>query len=161
MTTQTGAEQRLQHLDSTVRALLDETRGLSADALYAEQDGEWSVMKVLAHTAELLPYWARQAEEVAARPQNDQPFGRTHEDPDRIGAVEGHARDRLEDAVASLERGLDEALRRLRGIPAEGWSRTAHHARRGEMTVEQIVDAFLVEHMDEHLAQARRAVGRA
>ncbi len=158
MTAQTTIDQQLQHLETTVRTLLERVRGLPDEKLYAAAGEEWSVMKVLAHAAELLPYWARQAVDVAAREENGRPFGRTHDDPDRIDAVEGHARDRLEDVVPRIQAGLDETLRLLRGIPASGWARTAHHARRGEMSVEQIVDQFLVDHLDEHLVQADRAI---
>lgn len=145
---------RAARLEQAVQRLLGEVGGLAHEALYREPgSGEWSVTKVLAHLAELLPYWARQAEAVAARDQNDQPFGRTHEDPDRIAAVEEHGQDSLETTVVRVQAGLEVATATLRRIPAEKWTRTGRHERRGEMSVEQIVDDFLVQHAEEHVAQ--------
>ena len=43
-------------------------------------------MSTLAHLAELLPYWARQAQLLERAPGTK--FGRTHADPDRLSAIE-------------------------------------------------------------------------
>ncbi len=81
-----SAEERIQRLERSVNQLILEIERLPADVLYrAPSEGEWPVMSTLAHLAELMPYWAHQATGIAARP--DEPFGRTHDDPDRIGAV--------------------------------------------------------------------------
>ena len=153
---QAPGEVRAQQLEAAVQGILQQIEGLGQATLYQEPDeGEWSVMKILAHVAELIPYWTRQAQDVATRAENNQPFGRTHEDSDRIAAVEEHAHDSLEDVLPRIRSGLAEATAALRALPPEGWKRTARHARRGEMTVEQIVDQFLLEHIDEHSEQMR------
>jgi hypothetical protein len=112
-------------------------------------------MKTLVHLAEVLPYWPRQIEDVVSRERDDQPFGRTHEDPDRIAAVERHAHDRLDEVLPRLRDGLTETTTLLRNLPAAAWTRTARHARRGTLTVEEIVDQFLLDHTEEHLNQIR------
>ncbi|HEX3200890.1 MAG TPA: hypothetical protein VHW42_02995, partial [Actinomycetes bacterium] len=43
----------------------------------------WDRGQVLAHVAEMLPYWAEQAELIAAGRQDE--FGRVSSDPGRIG----------------------------------------------------------------------------
>jgi uncharacterized damage-inducible protein DinB len=158
-------EERARRLETAVEGLRRRVECLGAEVLYREPaEGEWSAMAALAHVAEILPYWSRQAREVAARDRDNQPFGRTHEDPDRIAAVEQHAHDRLDEVLPRLAAGLEEAAATLRAIPPEGWARTARHARRGEMTVEQAVDGFLVAHVEEHVQQIEatlRALGSA
>ena len=152
----TSGDERARRLEAAVEPLLRRAEGLGPELLYrAPSGGEWSVMKVLAHVAEVLPYWARRAREVAAREQDDRPFGRTADDPDRVAAVEQHAHDPLDAVMPRLHAGLAEATTTLRAIPREGWARTAHHARRGEMTVEQIVDQFLIAHVEEHAEQVQ------
>ena len=110
-------------------------------------------MSTLAHVVEMLPYWAHQAEAVVAHP--GERFGRTHHDPDRISAVEQHGRDSLEAMLPRIRASLDECLRSLRAIPEDRWSTTAEHPSRGTMSVAQLVDAFLVNHAQEHVAQIR------
>jgi hypothetical protein len=117
-------------------------------------------METLAHLAEVLPYWSSQIQDVVRRERDGEPFGRTHEDPDRIAAVERDAQARLDEVLPRLRDGLAQTTELLRVLPPAAWSRTARHARRGLLTVEQIVDQFLVEHVEEHLAQIRSAISR-
>lgn len=120
---------------------------------------EWSATEILAHVAEFMPYWAEQAAQVAARGRDGEPFGRTHDDPARIAAVDAHAHDPLDESEARAVEATRTAIATLRRIPADGWARTAVHARRGEMTVAQIVEQFIVHHLDEHSSQARQTAG--
>jgi hypothetical protein len=157
--TEHPGEARARRLEAAAAPLLLRAEQLDEARLYrAPADGEWTPMQILAHVAEMLPYWSQQAREVASRPRDDEPFGRTHADPDRVAAVEQHANDRLADALPRLQAGLAEALSTLRTIPADGWSRSAHHANRGEMDLEQIVDFFLLEHLEDHARQLDAAV---
>src|SRR5262249_45806082 len=79
-------------LERTVHDLLGEIEALPADVLYREPvPGEWPVMSTLAHLAELLPYWAHEAADLARSPGKD--FGRTHDDPRRLGAIAQHGHD--------------------------------------------------------------------
>lgn len=119
----------------------------------------WSAIQVLAHAVEFIPYWTGQAATVAARDDaGDRPFGRTHDDPTRIAAVREHARDRYEALAEQLDSVVRSSAATLRAIPHAGWARTAVHARRGSMSVEQIVRQFLLDHLAEHTVQAAGAV---
>ena len=150
---------RTSRIQTAVQQLTQTAEALPDKVLYAEPEpNEWPVMSILAHVVELMPYWAKQALEVSRRSQNGQPFGRTHDDPDRIGAVQQHGRDSLDSMLPRVQAACSEAVDLLAQIPPDGWARTARHANRGDMTVEQIVDQFLVTHVEDHLAQARAAI---
>jgi hypothetical protein len=117
-----------------------------------ETGERWDRGQVLAHVAEILPYWAQQAGLVVDR-GGGVPFGRVKSDPDRIAAIE---RDRREDPRHLLERmdqGLREVLALLDRLDDEALARTGSHERLGEMTVAGIIDRFLVEHLEEHADQ--------
>ncbi len=149
------SEERALRLETVVGGMLDSCSGMRSEELQRMPASEqWSVMMIIAHVAELLPYWAGQACDVASRTKNDAPFGRTHDDPDRIAAVETRAGLTLEQIVPRVREALSTAAAALLTIPAEGWTRTGRHTRRGEMTVQQIVDQFLIEHLEEHMHQA-------
>lgn len=152
-------DSRSERLGEAVQPVLLQAERLHGDELYqAPHEGDWSPMRILAHIAELVPYWARQAAELARRDQDDLPFGRTADDPDRIAAVEDHHADGLDEALSRLRSGLAEAVVVLRALPEAGWSRTGRHPRRGQMTVQQVVDDFLLDHLDEHAAQLDRTI---
>ena len=114
----------------------------------------WEAGQVWAHVAEFPGYWLAQAERVIALPTNEPvPFGRVKTDRGRIEAIE---RDRHTDPAALLERvraslaGVSEAAR---AWPAEAWTRRGQHPTRGEMTVDQIIERFIVGHLEEHADQ--------
>ena len=111
----------------------------------------WDRRQVLAHVAEMLPYWAEQVELVAAG--NEVPFGRVSSNPERIGAIE---RDRREDPSRLLDRvddGVGIVLALLERLDDDALARSGRHQVLGEMTAAAIVDRFLVDHLEEHADQ--------
>ena len=152
-----SAEEQIARLERSVQELLDDVERLRADVLYREpQPGEWPVMSTLAHLEELLPYWAHEAAQVAATP--GQPFGRTHEDPRRLGAITDHGHDSLEAIVPRIRASLATCVVTLRAIPPDAWTCSGNHPRRGPMTVADVVDSFLVQHAEEHAGQIQTAL---
>ena len=111
----------------------------------------WDRGQVLAHVAEMLPYWAEQAELIAAGRQDE--FGRVSSDPGRIGAIE---RDRREDPgrlLGRVDEGVAVVLALVDGLDDQALARTGRHQTLGEMTVAEIVDRFAVAHLEEHADQ--------
>ena len=145
-------EGHIASVENTVQQLLSEMEQLPADVLYREPaPGEWPVMSTLAHLEELLPFWAHQAADLAASPGS--PVGRTLDDPRRVDPIDKHSRDSLADIVPRIRAALDECLQTLRGIPSDKWSTVGQHLHRGQMTVDDMVSAFLVNHAREHADQ--------
>jgi uncharacterized damage-inducible protein DinB len=133
--------------------LLQRVRAVPRSALHTAPDEQtWSAMKILAHVAEFVPYWAEQARTVATGPEG-LAFGRSPEDPDRIAAVVEHADDTLEAATERLQGALTKATVVLGAIPAGAWTRRGRHSRRGDMTVAEIVEVFMLGHLEDHARQ--------
>lgn len=154
MTPSSAGPAYAERLRAAAAPLLDRARGLrQSSALYAAPDAEtWSAIKVLAHVAEFVPYWAREARTVAASTETPA-FGRTHDDGARIAAVADHADDPLARAIGRLDGALADAEEILTAIPADAWGRRGRHPRRGEMTIAEIIDTFVLGHLDEHCRQ--------
>ena len=117
-------------------------------------DERWEAGQVWAHLAEFPAYWLAQAQRVVALPTNEPvPFGRVKTDAGRIEAIE---RDRNTDPHALLDRvrtSLAEVTDAARSLPAEAWTRRGVHPTRGEMTVQQIFETFIANHLEEHADQ--------
>ncbi len=126
--------------------------GLSDPDPGAEE--RWEAGQVWAHLAEFPAYWLAQARLVTDRVTHAPvPFGRVKTDDGRIAAIE---RERHTDPAALLERvraSLSEVTEAARGWDAEAWQRRGAHPTRGEMTVERIVEEFIVDHLEEHADQ--------
>ena len=149
--------ERLSDLQQRVAELLADVEHVPDAVLYrAPGPDAWPIMSTLAHVAEVLPYWAAQATHIVRNP--GAPFGRTHEDPNRIAAVEAHAEDARSIVLGRIREGLAQAVAALEAIPAEAWARTGQHARRGTMSVEQVFDDFILGHVEEHRTQVQAAL---
>jgi hypothetical protein len=145
---------RAKRLRTAAERIRESARERPADAL-TEPDpdsGErWDRGQVLAHVAEMLPYWVRQVELIVAGEQVA--FGRVKGDPGRIAAIE---RDRREDPERLLDRmdeGVGEVLALLERLDDQAMARAGQHQTLGEMPVSTIIDRFLVAHLEEHADQ--------
>jgi DinB superfamily len=112
---------------------------------------QWDRGQVLAHVCEMLPYWAQQAELVAAGRQAE--FGRTKGDPDRIAAIERDRREDPQRLLGRVDEGVAVVLALLDRLDDQALARTGRHQTLGEMTVAEIVDRFAVAHLEEHADQ--------
>jgi hypothetical protein len=145
------AARRLQSAAGRIRA----SAVLLPDDVLTDADPEsgerWDRGQVLAHVAEMLPYWAQQAELVAAGGQRE--FGRVSSDPDRIAAIERDRREDPERLLGRVDEGVAVVLALLDRLDDQALARTAHHQTLGEMTVAELVDRFAVAHLEEHADQ--------
>jgi hypothetical protein len=143
--------ERLQAAAGRIRAsavLLPDDALTDADP---ESGERWDRGQVLAHVAEMLPYWAQQAELIAAGRQVE--FGRVKTDPDRIGAIERDRREPPERLLARVDEGVAAVLALLERLDDQALARTGRHPTLGEMPVGAIVDRFVVAHLEEHADQ--------
>lgn len=126
--------------------------GLSDPDPGAEE--RWEAGQIWAHLAEFPAYWLAQAQRVIAQPTHSPvPFGRVKTDAGRLAAIE---RDRHTDPAALLERvraALADTTDAARAWDAETWRLRGMHPTLGEMTIERIVERFLVDHLEEHADQ--------
>lgn len=117
-----------------------------------ETGERWDPGQLLAHVVEMLPYWVREAEVVAAA-GDGVAFGRVKTDPDRVAAIE---RDRREDPyrlLGRMDEGVAGVLAFVDGLDGAALARSGTHQTRGRMTVADIVDQFVVAHLEEHADQ--------
>jgi uncharacterized damage-inducible protein DinB len=151
------AEEHIARVEATIHQLIGEIEKLPAEVIYREPEpGEWPVMSTLAHVAEILPYWSHEAADVARSPGKE--FGRSLDDPRRVGPIERHGHDSVQTIVQLIRQALTECVQTLREIPADAWHVTGQHPSRGPMTPDQIVDTFVVRHAEEHAGQIQRTL---
>jgi hypothetical protein len=120
---------------------------------------QWDVGQAWAHVAEFVPYWQGEMAEIvagAARGDEPVPFGRTVEDVGRVGAIEAGRHDPPPQQMAHLAAALAGLRTWLVGLDEAGWAARGLHSRRGEMTVADITQRFVVAHLEEHADQLEK-----
>ena len=133
-----------------------------ADFYGTEPEASWGPREVLAHVEEYLPYWIGEIERVLAGDASAPvPFGRVAEDPVRIGVI---GRDRtipFRELFARIESDAPRVAARLRELSDAEAGRVGLHPRRGEMTVRDMLEPFLVGHTEGHVTQLREILEAA
>ena len=128
-----------------------------ADPATGEQ---WDAGQAWAHIAEFVPYWQGEIERVVTAAQRGVgapiPFGRTSADPGRVGAIESGRHEPPPEQMARLSASLTSLRTSLLGLTPAAWSARGTHSRLGEMTVAQIVERFVVGHLEEHAEQLEK-----
>jgi DinB family protein len=122
-------------------------------------EASWGPPEVLAHLAEMMPYWLGEVERILAGPAGSVPFGRIGTDANRIAIIE---RDRTLPAGELFERieiGLDRWTTRVQALTADEWTRLGSHPTRGDMSVAAIVERMIASHTEEHAEQLEGLLG--
>jgi hypothetical protein len=133
-----------------------------ATAFGTEPEASWGPREVLAHVSEMLPYWLGELERVVdgdgAVPVS---FGRTAEDPLRIGMI---GRDRtlpLRVLSERVDAGIAAWLRRLPALTDDDRAKVGLHPRLGELPAPRIADRFIVGHLEDHVGQLESILAAA
>jgi hypothetical protein len=116
----------------------------------------WDPGQVWAHVAEFIPYWIGEVRRVvaaAAAGSDPAAFGRTRSDPRRVGEIE-RRRDEGPAALMATVRGEAARLREvLAGLDGPAWAARGLHPTLGVLPLAEIVEHFLVGHLEEHADQ--------
>jgi hypothetical protein len=127
-----------------------------------EPEADWGPREVLAHVNEMLPYWTSQLRAVVAGdPATAIPFGRTATDPERLGRI---AEDRRLTVGVLLDRisiSLDGAATFVASLTDADLARRGMHASRGEVTIAEALERFVVGHLEDHVVQVRDILARS
>jgi hypothetical protein len=118
-----------------------------------------SGMQILAHIAEIIPYWLDHCRRLIAASGDVPRFGRSLDARERLDGVERGAKYSRDQLVGILREEIRSAAATIRSMSPAERNRKGVHIRRGEMTVAQVLEVFIVAHAEEHLGQLGAALG--
>jgi hypothetical protein len=126
-----------------------------------EPEADWGPREVLAHVNEMLPYWATQLRLIlAGDPAVATPFGRVSTDPTRLSRIAADRQMLVGDLLDRIAAGLAIVEDVLTGLTPADLERRGLHSTRGELTVGESAERFLVTHVAEHVEQLRSILVR-
>ncbi|MCM3653413.1 DinB family protein [Metabacillus litoralis] len=153
----------IQSVYLSLDKMIEIAKGLSDDILrFNPTEEEWSVMQILTHIVEAVPYWLDEIEQLLKTPGKEWGRGLQHEG--RLAAVSKSKVDStsLSDVLKQLEElkpQVEEVLNKLdeEKLAMEAPSR---NPRFGTKPISFIVDHLLVEHAHKHLGQIERNLSK-
>jgi uncharacterized damage-inducible protein DinB len=151
------AAEAAQKIQSSCDAILAEASRLPAEILRWKPAPEvWSVMDILCHIEEFLPYWTAQSLSVVAHP--DREWGRDHTDEARRAAVRNTEARTFAEVETNIRASANESASALAGLSDADLDVEApsRNARWGMKPAGFIVEHLLVIHLEKHLGQIRR-----
>jgi hypothetical protein len=126
-------------------------------------EASWGPCEVLAHTAEMLPFWLGELERVvdAGRRSGDgQPFGRVSGDAMRIGILERDRTLPLRELFDRIDAGIARWLARIATLSSDEGSARGLHPRDGDVPATWIRDRYVITHLEDHVRQLEEILVR-
>jgi fumarylpyruvate hydrolase len=148
-------------LQAAAEELLGEVARLPPDLITWQPAADvWSVMDILCHVQEFVPYWTAQTMRVVEHPE--ELWGRDHTDRDRLAAVTNTSVRRLSDVQQAIRQAAAESAATLSRLSDSDLDieTTSRNPRWGRKPAHFIIDHLLIEHVEKHIGQIRRNVGQ-
>lgn len=121
-----------------------------------DPEASWGPPELLAHVEEYLRYWMGEIERVLEGDGSSPvPFGRVATDTIRLGVI---GRDRtlpLRELFARIDADSIRVAKRLSELDDTQAGQLGLHPTRGEMTIREMTEPFLVGHTEGHVTQLR------
>ena len=147
---------RLESVSEQLTTLLNQPE-VARRLRTAPGENEWSAMQVLGHVVEMIPYWMSHCRALIAAAEPPR-FGRTPDAPERLAGVERGAAAEPDELLRLLHKEVQAAARSIRQMTTAERGKKGVNVKRGEVTVADIVELFIVAHAEEHVAQVRTAL---
>ena len=137
--------------------------GALAEDFGVGPEASWGPREVLAHSAEMLPFWLGEFErvvEAAGIHGAGEPFGRAAGDTLRIGILERDRTLPLRELFDRIDVGIARWLARIPTVTEEEGSARGLHPRDGDVPATWIRDRYVIGHLEEHVAQLEGILAR-
>lgn len=125
-----------------------------------QDENEWSVMQILGHMAEMIPFWTNRCCFSNVATEGPLQFGRELDASERLDGINWEAERELDVIVFVLKQEIRRAAQAIRNISNEDRKKKGLHIRYGEMTIADAIERLIVAHAEEHLNQIHSTLQR-
>ena len=125
-------------------------------------ESSWGPREVLAHVAEMLPFWLGEIELILDAGGGAEPlaFGRLEDDEARVAIISRDRKFPARELLGRVEAEGRRVARRFRAFAEIEAGAVGRHVTRGDLTVRDIAERLVVGHLEGHVTQLRETVGQ-
>jgi uncharacterized damage-inducible protein DinB len=148
-------------LQSITDEILGQVQHLPPELVtWVPAEGAWSVMDILCHIREFVPFWTGETLRIVKRPAEQ--WGRDHTDTARLAAVTNTAAHTLEDVVSDIRAVVRRSAETLKVLSEQDLAveASSKNPRWGVKPASFVVDELLVHHVAKHQGQIRRNIAQ-
>ncbi|MFJ8243740.1 DinB family protein [Peribacillus asahii] len=159
----TVTQNAVTSVNESIDRIIETVKGLSEETIrWNPTEEEWSIMQIVAHIVEALPYWVEEIEQLVQSP--GQEWGRNHLHEGRLQAVSSETVDAI--SVAELLQALEEVKQKVESgignltaeqLAAEAPSRNPNF---GTKPLSFIIDHLIDQHVNKHEGQIQRNLSK-
>jgi hypothetical protein len=123
-------------------------------------ESSWGPREVLAHVAEMLPFWLGEIELILDAGGGGEPpaFGRLEDDPMRVQIITRDRRYPARELLGRVDVEARRVARRFRALADDDAAALGRHVTRGDLSVAEIAERLIVSHLEGHVTQLRESV---
>jgi uncharacterized damage-inducible protein DinB len=148
----------IQQIQQSLHGILSIVENLSEETIrWKPSEEEWSILEILSHLVEGIPYWLGEVDRVVHTPGSS--WGRGLQDPARLAAVTDTDKLTVKDLLADISKLTQKVASGLQGLDAETLKQESPHrnfAKFGNKPVSFIIEHFIEEHIAGHAKQIQR-----
>jgi len=152
----------IQATNNSIDEIVKSVAGLDEKTIrWNPTEEEWSIMQIVAHLNEAVPYWLGEVDRVVAEPGSK--WGRGLVDPARLAAVATPDELNVEEEIATLKGLQQQVSERLSNLSEAQLTAENPHRnfeRFGNKPVSFIINHFIAEHANTHYGQIQRNLSK-
>lgn len=153
----------IQAVNETIKKTVECVQGLSEETVrWNPSKEEWSIMQIIAHVAEAIPYWLGEIEKIKENPSAQ--WGRGITDEVRLQTVSEENVNSLSvsSVLDELKAAAEQTANVLNELTDEQLSIVApcRNPRFDGKPVEFIINHLIVEHAEKHYGQIQRNLSK-
>lgn len=152
----TSVSESIDRIIETVKELPEEM------VRWNPSEDEWSIMQILAHIVEALPYWVEEIDQLVQSPGKE--WGRNHLHEPRLHAVSPAAVDAIsvEEMLKKLENVKQQVKNGIGNLTAEQLAAEApsKNPNFGTKPISFIIDHLIDQHVNKHEGQIQRNLSK-
>ena len=152
-------QEAIQSTQQSLETIITASQELSSEALnWKPAEDKWSVMEVLVHVDEAIPYWLDELNNLLEKPGTE--WGRGLQDERRLAALATVGSRSLEEVLVSIKKAKEQIALVLGPITDDELKQESpsRNPRFGIKPLSFVIQHLLVDHAASHVRQIARNI---